>query len=201
MTEILIQGLSEHFIQLQHALTFVQLRQYVTDHLDVLFLTDRRHKASPPGRIPHNLVEFVPLIRRQLVDLKLPNLVGGRTFHLVASGRHGEEIVFGQGRLPAVLFEELLFFGLYFFAPLRKHLHDFLRNPFQIEPDDPPLFVPVVNRFVTEFPAFPGQMVVVDLAGIPDRPAHLQRFERLVTAVLVFGHVHHDIVGVKLRVK
>ena len=59
----------------------------------------------------------------------------------------------------------------------------------------------MASGLISEFAAFPGQMIVINLAGITDSPAHLQSFQRLVTAVFIFGDVHHNIVGMKLWVQ
>ena len=85
--------------------------------------------------------------------------------------------------------------------PFGKPFHHVNRNARQIVPDDVAFPVPRFDRFVTQFTAPCRHLVVIDLARVTDRTAHLQRFERLVPAVARPRHIADHVVRMQLRVK
>ena len=153
-----------------------------------------------PG-FPDHLIQFPALFIRKLRKLELPHLRPIGSFQLVFAGRHRKKIILRESRFPAMFRDEFLFFGLNLTAAFRVEFHHLCRNAFQVEPDDPAFLVAVVNRFVTEFPAFPGQMVVVDLPGVADRPAHFQCLQRLIIAVGVLRQIDHHVMRMELRIE
>ena len=97
--------------------------------------------------------------------------------------------------------DELRFRLLDLLPPLGKPFHHISRNACQIVPDDVAFPVPCFDCFVTQFTASCRHLVVIDLARVTDRPAHLQRFERLVPAVTRPRHIADHVMRMQLRIK
>ena len=85
--------------------------------------------------------------------------------------------------------------------PLGKPFHHISRNACQIVPDDVAFPVPCFDCFITQFTASCRHLVVIDLARVTDRTAHLQRFERLVPAVVCPRHIADHVMRMQLRIK
>ena len=199
--EVPVQHFGQYFVELQNALPLVQF----TDHIPHLF-----HGLFAIQHICNWSVFFRALCRRvqlrfflmaQLPHLELPDFLACRSQHLIRARRSREVIVLAQRRLPAMLRDELRLRFLDLLPPLGKPFHHVSRNARQIVPDDIAFPVPRFDRFVTQFTAPCRHLVVIDLAHVTDRTAHLQRFERLVPAVTRPRHIADHVVRMQLRVK
>ena len=144
-------------------------------------------------------LRFFPMA--QLPHLELPDFLACRSQHLIRARRSRKVIVLAQRRLPAMLRDELRLGFLDLLPPLGKPFHHVTRNARQIVPDDIAFPVPRFDRFVTQFTAPCRHLVVIDLARVTDRTTHLQRFERLVPAVVRPRHIADHVVRMQLRIK
>ena len=160
------------------------------------------HPLRPAHRIPFQFLQPPQFFRRQLCALPPYHLGGGgfRQFGVARLG--GNDVRLCRGRCPPMLSRERGNPAFHVRPALGEALADARVDALDLESANRSLLVPDFLELVSQAPDFAGQLVLIDLPRIPNRPEHFLFGQRPpLPAGRVVSPVNGDIVLMQLRIE